>query len=154
MAGCAWATVAVGCQLGSQSGYRASREPAGTPPRPRACEDIYDERVDGEERLHRDVDAARPAFTNVLLSLLVGVPVSSHLADSARRERFVQEGLCGRERAAVGFGVVRDTRRRPVHGVGVREAAGAVSLIGTRREEFRLTPRPLVPQGFTRVPGE
>src|SRR5271166_5569924 len=117
-AGRGWVTVAVGCQLG----YRASREPAGTQPPPRACEDIYDEPINGEERSHRDVDAARTAFTNVLLSPLVGMPVSSYLGDSARRERFAQEGLCGRERAAVGFGVVRDTRRRPVHGMGVREA--------------------------------
>src|ERR1035441_1080439 len=99
-AGRGWVTVAVGCQLGSQLGYRASRESAGTQPPPRACEDIYDEPADGEERLHRDVDAARTAFTNVLLSPLVGVPVSSHLAGSARRERFDQEGLCGRERPA------------------------------------------------------
>ena len=56
-AGRGWVTVAVGCQLGSQLGYRASREPAGTQPPPRACEDIYDEPVNGEERLHRDVDA-------------------------------------------------------------------------------------------------
>jgi hypothetical protein len=38
----------------------------------------------------------------VLLSPVVGLPVSSHLAGSARRERFVQEGLCGLERAALG----------------------------------------------------
>ena len=55
--------------------------------------------------------------------------VSSHVADSTRRESFVQEGLCGGERAAVGFGVVRDARRRPVHGMGV-----------VRREALRYIP--------------
>ena len=49
-------------------GYPASREPAGTQPPPRA----YDEPVDGEERLHRDVDAAWIVFTSALLSPLVG----------------------------------------------------------------------------------
>ena len=40
------------------------------------------------------------------------------------------------------------------HTVAEREAAGADGLAGTHREEFRLTPRSLVPQGFMRVPGE
>jgi hypothetical protein len=59
------------------------------------------------------------------------------MADSTHRERFVQEGLCGRERTAVGFGVVRDTWRRPVHGAGVREAVHRTSVhvhLGTRAE--------------------
>jgi hypothetical protein len=49
VAGRGWVTVAVGCQLGFQLGYRASREPAGTQPPPRAYEDIYDEPINGEE---------------------------------------------------------------------------------------------------------
>ena len=54
-------------------GYPASREPAGTqPPPPRAYDGIYDEPVDSEERLHRDVDAAWIVFTSALLSPLVG----------------------------------------------------------------------------------
>jgi hypothetical protein len=65
--------VAVDHHLGSQLGYPASREPAGTQPPPRACDGIYDEPVDGEERLHRDVDAAWIVFTSALLSPLVGV---------------------------------------------------------------------------------
>ena len=68
-----WVTVAVGDHLGSQLGYPAFREPAGTQPPPRAYDGIYDEPVDGEERLHRDVDAAWIVFTSALLSPLVGV---------------------------------------------------------------------------------
>ena len=40
------------------------------------------------------------------------------------------------------------------HAMAGHEGAGAAGLVGTRQEEFRLTPRSLVPQGFTRVPGE
>ena len=57
-AGRGWVTVAVGHHLGSQLDYPASREPAGTQPRPRAYDGIYDEPVAGEERLNRGVDAA------------------------------------------------------------------------------------------------
>jgi hypothetical protein len=39
------------------------------------------------------------------------------------------------------------------HAMAGHEAADAADLVGTRREEFRLTSRSLVPQGFTRVPG-
>ena len=40
------------------------------------------------------------------------------------------------------------------HAMAGHEVAGAAGLVGTRREEFRLTPRSLDPQGFTRVPGK
>lgn len=73
VAGCGWVTVAVGHDFGSQLGYPASREPAGTQSPPRAYHGIYDEPVDGEERLHGDVDAAWIVFTSVVLSPLVGV---------------------------------------------------------------------------------
>ncbi len=71
--GVGWVTVAVGHDFGSQLGYPASREPAGTQSPPRAYHGIYDEPVDGEERLHGDVDAAWIVFTSVVLSPLVGV---------------------------------------------------------------------------------
>ena len=46
---------------------------AGTQSPPRAYHGIYDEPVDGEERLHGDVDAAWIVFTSALLSPLAGV---------------------------------------------------------------------------------